>query len=213
MVSLEKLVRMLRDDVYKYLWDQIKNKLFVPGEFIDLNSIAKKLNVSRTPLREALIVLENEGFVKILPKKGIYINPITLQDTNDLYEIIGALESSIIINEWDKITDELIDEMEAVNRQILDTSDYELQYDLNKQFHFLYINLSGNVEMKEYLARLYRRIYDFSGINFGAKFQQNNVHGHEIFITLLREKNKFDSANYIRDVHWKFRVPEIFTNN
>ena len=71
---------MLRDVVYDYLWTQIREKQFKPGEFVNLNLISQKLGVSRTPLREALIVLEAEGFVQILPKRGIYIKPLTLQD-------------------------------------------------------------------------------------------------------------------------------------
>ena len=89
---------MLRDVVYDYLWTQIREKQFKPGEFVNLNLISQKLGVSRTPLREALIVLEAEGFVQILPKRGIYIKPLTLQDTYNLYEAIGALESSIIMS-------------------------------------------------------------------------------------------------------------------
>lgn len=70
---------MLRDVVYDYLWTQIREKQFKPGEFVNLNLISQKLGVSRTPLREALIVLEAEGFVQILPKRGIYIKPLTFR--------------------------------------------------------------------------------------------------------------------------------------
>ena len=81
---------------------------------------------------------------------------------------------------------------------------------LNHEFHFAYINLSENTEIKNYLGRLYQRIYDFSGINYGQKFQSNNCAGHAEFIRLLREGNPVSSADYLRDVHWKFRVPEVF---
>lgn len=201
---------MLREEVYNYLWKQIKNKLFIPGEFIDLNSIAKKLNVSRTPLREALIVLESEGFVKILPKKGIYINPLTLQDTYNIYETIGAFESSIVYNEWDKINSDIINTLEDLNDKLAKCVDYEQHYNVNHEFHFAYINLSQNAEIVEYLSRQYRRIYDFSGINYGSQFQINNVNGHKEFIQLLKQGKRVESADYLRDYHWKFRVPEIF---
>ena len=201
---------MLRDVVYDYLWTQIREKQFKPGEFVNLNLISQKLGVSRTPLREALIVLEAEGFVQILPKRGIYIKPLTLQETYNLYEAIGALESSIIMSVWSKIDENFIRTLERINGEIAACTDYARHYELNHEFHFAYINLSENTEIKNYLGRLYQRIYDFSGINYGQKFQSNNCAGHAEFIRLLREGNPVSSADYLRDVHWKFRVPEVF---
>ena len=115
---------MLRDVVYDYLWTQIREKQFKPGEFVNLNLISQKLGVSRTPLREALIVLEAEGFVQILPKRGIYIKPLTLQDTYNLYEAIGALESSIIMSVWSKIDENFIRTLERINGEIAACTDY-----------------------------------------------------------------------------------------
>ena len=186
---------MLRDVVYDYLWTQIREKQFKPGEFVNLNLISQKLGVSRTPLREALIVLEADGFVQILPKRGIYIKPLTLQDTYNLYEAIGALESSIIMSVWSKIDENFIRTLERINGEIAACTDYARHYELNHEFHFAYINLSENTEIKNYLGRLYQRIY---------------CAGHAEFIRLFREGNPVSSDDYLRDVHWKFRVPEVF---
>lgn len=203
-------MRMLRDVVYDYLWEQIREKQFKPGEFVNLNLISQKLGVSRTPLREALIVLEAEGFVEILPKRGIYIKPLTLQDTYNLYEVIGSLESSIIMNVWNRLDETFIATLESINKEMAVCTDYARHYALNHDFHFAYIQLSGNTELKKYLVRLYQRIYDFSGINYGERFQSNNCAGHDAFIKRLREGDRQASADYLRDVHWKFRVPEVF---
>ncbi len=203
---------MLRDIVYKYFREQIYAQKFIPGEFINLNQLAEQLSVSRTPLREALIILEAEGFVKILPKKGIYIKPLTLMDTNNLYEIIGALESSIIVNNWHKIDNLTILKLHEINEQMLNHLGDAKHYDLNYEFHFTYVNLSSNEELKLYLSRLYRRIYDFSGLNYGEKFQANNCAGHKTFIKLLESGEPIAPSNFLRDTHWKFRVPEIFFN-
>ena len=202
---------MLRDVVYDYLWKQIKDKQFMPGAFVDLNFIAKRLNVSRTPLREAFIILENEGFVVILPKKGIYIKPLTLQDTHYLYEIIGSLESAIVMNEWSKINPEHIETMEGHNEEMGKCTDHAQHYEMNRKFHFIYIQLSENQELRQQLSRLYQRIYDFSGMNYGRRFQQNNCNGHREFIHLLKKGKRLEAADYLRDTHWKFRAIEAFT--
>lgn len=201
---------MLRDVVYDYLWKQILQNNFKPGEFINLNALSEILGVSRTPLREALIILEAEGFVDIIPKRGIYIKPLTLQDTYNLYEVIGSLEASVIIHAWDKIDSAFIGRLKTINDAMAQCTDYAAHYTLNHQFHFEYINLSTNTVIKNYLIRLYQRIYDFSGINYGDVFQRNNWAGHETFIQLLHSGDRLASAGFLRDTHWKFRVPEVF---
>lgn len=201
---------MLRDVVYEYLWKQILQNNFKPGEFINLNSLSKILGVSRTPLREALIILEAEGFVEIIPKRGIYIKPLTLQDTYNLYEVIGSLEASIIVNAWDKIDATFIRKLKDINDAMSKCTNYATHYALNHEFHFTYIKLSTNAVITNYLTRLYQRIYDFSGINYGEVFQRNNWAGHETFIQLLHSGDPIASAGFLRDTHWKFRVPEVF---
>lgn len=72
----EPKVDSLRERVYQYLKDAMSAGKLRYGEFLDQDSICETLEVSKTPLRDALIRLEAEGFVTILPRKGVYINPI-----------------------------------------------------------------------------------------------------------------------------------------
>ena len=70
----EPKVDSLRERVYQYLKDAMSAGKLRYGEFLDQDSICETLEVSKTPLRDALIRLEAEGFVTILPRKGVYIN-------------------------------------------------------------------------------------------------------------------------------------------
>jgi len=63
-----------------------------PGEKIQESEIARELRVSRTPIREALNKLEQEGFIKILSNKGYFVSDITSKEIEELYEIREALE-------------------------------------------------------------------------------------------------------------------------
>ena len=82
----EPKVDSLRERVYQYLKDAMSAGKLRYGEFLDQDSICETLEVSKTPLRDALIRLEAEGFVTILPRKGVYINPISLDFIKSAYQ-------------------------------------------------------------------------------------------------------------------------------
>jgi len=64
---------------------------------VSMNELMSNLGISRTPLRDALLQLHNEGFVTFLPQRGIRINELSPQDIEDLYEILGALDSRVLL--------------------------------------------------------------------------------------------------------------------
>ena len=68
--------KSLKECVYDYLRKELENGGLKPGDTIDEKSLSEKLNVSRTPIREAVIQLEVEGFVSILPRRRIYVNEL-----------------------------------------------------------------------------------------------------------------------------------------
>jgi DNA-binding GntR family transcriptional regulator len=63
----------------------------------NINAISQHLGISKTPLRDAIIQLEIEGFVTILPRRGVTVSKLTLKDIKDSYKIVGALEGSVIL--------------------------------------------------------------------------------------------------------------------
>ncbi len=69
----------------------------LPGSTINIGKIAKQLGISKTPLRDALIHLEVEGFVTILPRRGVCVNVLELCDVKNAYNAIGMVEASIVM--------------------------------------------------------------------------------------------------------------------
>ena len=88
---------LLRVQVYDYLQHQMLIGALKPGASISVNTMIKELKVSRTPLREALLLLQEQGFVTIVPQRGVKINLLTLEDVKDIYEILGGIESRVIM--------------------------------------------------------------------------------------------------------------------
>ncbi len=71
-------VRSLREQVYEYIRGEIQNGRLIPGALIKVNEISERLGVSKTPLRDAIIQLECEGFVTILPRRGVVVNKLKI---------------------------------------------------------------------------------------------------------------------------------------
>lgn len=70
----------LKNQVYRQLKDRLVTCKYVPGSIINESQLAAEFHLSRTPIREALYRLEQDGLVQIMPKKGIYVPEITVQD-------------------------------------------------------------------------------------------------------------------------------------
>ena len=102
----------LRDVVFNTLRQAIITGEFAPGERLMEISLANRLGVSRTPVREALRQLELEGLVRIIPNRGAFVEGITKEDVKDIYEIRARLEG--LCAKWaaDRITKDQIAELE-----------------------------------------------------------------------------------------------------
>jgi len=87
----------LREEVYAHLREEMSRGVLLPGAFLDVNQLAQRLQVSRTPLREALLHLETQGFVTVLPRKGFRLNALSMDDIRHFFEIIGALEAATVM--------------------------------------------------------------------------------------------------------------------
>lgn len=82
----------LHDEVATSLREQIFAGLLAPGSFIDEAALCASLEISRTPLREALKVLSAEGLVRHEPRRGSFVNQVTEQDLDEIFPVIALLE-------------------------------------------------------------------------------------------------------------------------
>lgn len=83
----------LVDAAYQDMRRRILDNVWAPGWQALEQEIALQLGMSRTPVREALIRLANEGLVEVIPRRGMRVLPVSPTDMKEIYEILGALES------------------------------------------------------------------------------------------------------------------------
>jgi DNA-binding GntR family transcriptional regulator len=207
-------VKSLKEQVYEYLREQMRRGAILPGSAIDMEETSKRLGVSKTPLRDALLQLETEDFVTILPRRMVVVNALTEQDIRNYYEIIGSLESMALLKAFDRMTPSDIDAMQGLNdgmREALAAADFDLYYEKNLAFHNTFLNLCSNASLVKLVNNLKKRLYDFPRVQgFVKEWEETSVGEHQALIDLLRAGRSQDAANHIRDVHWSFGVQEVF---
>lgn len=207
-------IKSLKEQVYEYLREQMRSGLLLPGSVIDMEETSKKLGVSKTPLRDALLQLEMEGFVSILPRRKVIVNVLSLQDIKNMYEIIGALESEALLSALDRLQDSDIRNLDALNREMkeaIDKDDFDLYYEKNLRFHDVFLNRGGNESLVKIVNTLKKRLYDFPRQQgFVKEWEQASIGEHGRLVELIRRKARAEAVAFIRDVHWSFRVQEQY---
>jgi len=84
----------LSEKIYRALKRDIIRGVYQPGEALDEKDLTDRYKGSRTPVREAAVRLQNERLVRIVPNRGYFVSPITLQTLNEIYEFRAAVETA-----------------------------------------------------------------------------------------------------------------------
>ena len=204
----------LREKVYAHLKHMMKENRLSPGELIDLNLIGNELGMSRTPLRDALFHLENEGFITIYPRRGVMLNQLDLRTIKNIFEIVGALESTALLNVKGSFSGDDIRNMASLNemmKESLDAGDLETNYRHNVAFHDVFLDKSENGELVR-AARIQReRLYDFPEKRaLLLDWERSNLEEHFEIVRILERDDFKGASDYLRDVHWSYPVQEKY---
>jgi DNA-binding GntR family transcriptional regulator len=196
--------QLLRTQVYEYLRNELKAENLKPGMFISMNQLMKSLGISRTPLRDALLQLQTEGFVTFLPQRGIQINKLTQQDIEDMYEMLGALDSRVLLSVFNNIGSSEIEQMKQINQQMYSNISEDRFYhywDLNTTFHHVYLDLSSNIPILRQLNIIRQRLFEFGKKDWSLKMREINYNEHLTMIEFIEKVEAIQAADFMRDVH------------
>jgi DNA-binding GntR family transcriptional regulator len=209
----ELKISSLGEDVYTYLRKQMNLGFLLPGSTINIGEIAQQLGISKTPLRDALIHLEMEGFVTILPRRGVRVNVLQLQDVKNAYDAIGLVEAAIVIDCIDKIESSHIQRLEELNEIMIsdiEKEDFADLFETNLRFHNIYLDVSQNEFLKKFILPIKHRLYDFPRQNYLSDWERRNCEEHAQFINYLKKGDAQQAAALLKDVHWSFEYQMVF---
>lgn len=137
--------------VYERIKDMILTSELQPGAYVLHEELSERLGVSRTPVREALIRLEQEGLVENRPRHGVRALPVSTNDMRDIYQILAALESTAARTVAERGLDpsslaqlkQAVDDMDKALMQ----DDLDAWVNADSRFHRLLVEFSGNARL------------------------------------------------------------------
>lgn len=151
--------KTLRQRVYEVLKEKMITAEILPGEKISLRSLAEKLGVSLSPVREALLQLESERIVVIESNKSIHVNNLTQDEMDEIVKLRIMLEALSAEKACDSLPDSLLPELEGMLRKMYDSVDKPSVYlKHNQNFHFTIYRQANSPILFDLISNLWMRI-------------------------------------------------------
>jgi DNA-binding GntR family transcriptional regulator len=197
----------LKDKVYTTIKNRILTFELKPGEKILEIEIAQKLGVSRTPVREALNKLEQEGLISVFSKKGYAVSDITSKEIEELYEIREALEALAIKAavknsneaEWKRIEEMLLNEKRK--NDINEEAKKKTLFKDASKFHEELEKLSGNQTLQQILNTVRDKINRLQWMNVFIVDRSVDSHAEHLELLKLMKKGEIEKALIANEKH------------
>jgi len=179
---------LLRDRIYQLLRDAILTCEFEPGQELREQILAERYHVSRSPIRDSLLRLEQEKLVTVLPRQGYRVNPVSVADAEDIFGIRLLIEPACAAAaaRADDAALRVLDRF----RGIADEERTEAEFlEYNMGFHRAVISLSGNARMAAIgieVDEQFQRLIRISVRGFDYERVRNVFADHETIIDAIQ---------------------------
>lgn len=195
---------VLRDQVYESLKKAIITLELEPGQRILDKELAIEFGVSRTPVREALKRLEDEGLVESLPGSQTRITKVNLEEARNAFTVVATLNSLAARLAVPLMTNEDIHLMELSNSQLHDAltrKDVVCAVEADDQFHLVLLKASRNSEIELALERIMPKIRRLEFSKFSSFDGQTSLKQHQEIILACKGKNH-NLASTLVEENW-----------
>lgn len=164
------------DTVYDTITQLILHKKLVSGQKLSEIGLSDQLGVSRTPVREALRRLANDGYVLIVPKSGAWVASPTKQEVEDAYEVRAKLEgwaAGIASHAVTPLFLARLEEKIHEEENIFVQKDIEAYLEVNTAFHMIIAEASGNTLLTDYIEDILAKTFIYT-VFLERYFDMNN---------------------------------------
>lgn len=199
-VALSPETLTLVDHAYQAMRQRILDNVWPPGFQALEQELALQLGVSRTPVREAVIRLQNEGLVEIIPRRGVRVLPVSSQDMEEIYAILTALEclAAETVARRKPTDQELRPLRDATDRmeKALARNDLDGWARADEAFHYALVNLAHNRHLLSAVMRYWDRVH--RARMFTLRLRPAPVHSTREHRALVQRLAEGDAAGAAR---------------
>ncbi len=140
----------LPDKIADFIREAIIVGKLQPGEKISEAKLAEELRISRTPIREAIRMLESEGFVSIIPRRGTVVSDFSFNDLYEYFQVKACLESFSALLAEPRMTERDINRLQRLNEEeknAIASHDFAKFMRIHEEFHHTFLSKSGNEKL------------------------------------------------------------------
>jgi DNA-binding GntR family transcriptional regulator len=168
----------LRDQAYEVIKGRIVSCDLKPGEAITVTELAAALGIGRTPVIQAVDRLMIDGLVEVMPRKGVVVSPISLDELMDIIDVRLLNECRVARWAAESINDDQIKEMKRNLKDMKEATekrDIDQLISLDREFHRLISSAAGNEIMTELLGNLHDRSVRFWTLSLNVSKHNKRV--------------------------------------
>jgi DNA-binding GntR family transcriptional regulator len=196
MTSRGKLIinrNSLHEDVARHLREMIVSGELKPGAKIPVAELSERLDVSLTPLREAMKVLAEEQLIELTPNRGGRVVPVTVEGTRSLFEVMAGLEAMAAELAAERMTDDQLATLEVMHaemRRCLEVDEKEGYFALNRKIHDAIVDCVANPILTNLRSKLAVRAEQIRYISVqGGARRRQALQDHEDLMEALRRRD------------------------
>lgn len=162
----------LKNHAYRIIKDRLINCIYEPGSFLNESMLANELGLSRTPIREAISRLETDGLLVVMPKKGIFVSEISINDVHQIFQTRLEIEPVTVRMASSYLPEDVL----LTFRQKFsekEPGDIKNSFKLDTAMHLFIIEYCGNRYIIEMMKKLFE---DNTRVIIASKQNQCNIH-------------------------------------
>lgn len=166
---------------------------YKPGDYLNTAQVMADLEMGRTPINQAIHRLAGEGLLQVIPRKGVMVAPLSIDDALELIEVRLANEALCVALACRRITDSDITALRALNQQIelaCEQRDRINMMMLDRQFHHLLAGIAGNSRLTDILSVIHAQAQRFWATTLSREsHMQEVIAEHNAIIDALAQQD------------------------